>query len=108
MNKDKEGQFPVPDAYNISGGAMFYNMFDDIWSIYRPNRHKDSHDRVAEAHPMKVKKKKLAGRPLKTTITFDIARNIYLDGYLQSEDEITPVKAFQMSDERKKLFYDDI
>ncbi|MES3018202.1 MAG: CHC2 zinc finger domain-containing protein [Bacteroidota bacterium] len=35
IEKDKRtDEYPVPTLYNISGGAMFYNMFDNGLSIY--------------------------------------------------------------------------
>ena len=35
LPKDKDGNYPVPDGYNVSGSAHFYNKADNILAVHR-------------------------------------------------------------------------
>ncbi len=35
LAKDKEGNYPVPDGYSVSGSAHFYNKADNILAVHR-------------------------------------------------------------------------
>ena len=37
IEKDKNGGYPPPTAYDIAGGAMWRNKADNILCVYRPN-----------------------------------------------------------------------
>lgn len=37
LEKDKDGSYPAPTAYDIAGGAMWRNKADNILCVYRPN-----------------------------------------------------------------------
>lgn len=37
LQKDKDGTYPVPTAYDIAGGAMWYNKADVILCVHRPD-----------------------------------------------------------------------
>lgn len=37
LQKDKQGKYGVPEAYDIAGGAMWRNKADNILCIYRPD-----------------------------------------------------------------------
>lgn len=77
MYKRENGSYPCPTAYDISGGAMFNNMCDNILSIYRPNRHADPMDKEVEVHSLKIKKQKLVGRIGISRFMFDISSGRY-------------------------------
>ena len=87
MKKDADGRFPVPGAYDLSGGAMFNNMFDNIIAVFRPNRAKDPTDKMVEVHVHKIKKQKQVGRPGVWTGTFDFESN----RYFQISDNTNPL-----------------
>lgn len=70
MRKDKDGKYPEPDVYDLSGGAMFNNMFDNIGVVYRPNRHDNPKDGNVEVKFKKIKKQSLVGRPGETKLYF--------------------------------------
>lgn len=80
MQKNKsDGSYSPPTAYDISGGAMFYNMFDNIACIHRPHIHENSNDKSVLFWQQKVKKQKLVGRPNKVNFWFDVAKNRYYE-----------------------------
>ena len=37
LQKDKDGKYPAPTAYDIAGGAMWYNKADNILCVFRPD-----------------------------------------------------------------------
>ena len=37
LEKNKDGQYPPPTAYDIAGGAMWRNKADNILCVYRPD-----------------------------------------------------------------------
>jgi twinkle protein len=57
--KDKEGNYPVPDGYSVSGSAHFFNKADNIVAVHRD---KTNPDAPSEVHVQKVRSRWL-GRP---------------------------------------------
>lgn len=77
MSRNKNGDYDVPDMYDISGGAMWANKMDNIIVLHRPNFISDPMDTTVEVHVRKVKKQKLVGIPGLCTFTFSRKSNRY-------------------------------
>lgn len=52
MQRGKDGKYPVPTLYDISGSAQWYNMSDNGIVIYRD---RDSDDNLTEVHIQKIR-----------------------------------------------------
>lgn len=74
---NKDGSFPVPTRFNLSGGAMFNNGFDNIICVFRPNRHQDKKDPLVRIIFEKIKKKKLVGNEGQLDILYSAKENRY-------------------------------
>lgn len=57
MQKDQSGNYEVPTAYDISGSAHFYNVADNILSVYREFHNADNDISTTHVHVQKVKTK---------------------------------------------------
>jgi len=88
LTAQKDGTYAVPEAYNISGGAMFYNMMDNIIAIHRPNLKNDANDKLVECHVHKIKKRKLVGKPGQVNFYFDWRKG----RYYQFENSFNPME----------------
>lgn len=53
---------PVPDMYDIAGGAMWGNKCDQILSYYRPNFHLNKNDPQVKVFVQKLKRKRTGGQ----------------------------------------------
>lgn len=71
QQKNKLGGYDCPTAYDINGGAMFYNMMDNIWAVHRPNIFENKEDKLVEIHVHKIKKHKVVGKPGITNTYFN-------------------------------------
>lgn len=93
MAKTKDGNYDVPDIYDISGGAMWGNKMDNVLAVHRPNYIVDPKDSTVEIHVKKIKKQKLVGIP--GTCTFDFSRKTnryYQNGFNPLEPQPTQTK----------------
>lgn len=59
MQKAGDGNYPCPDVFDISGGAMWNNKIDNIFVYHRPYSVTDPRNSFCEFHSKKVKKQKL-------------------------------------------------
>ena len=57
MQKDNTGNYEIPTAYDISGSAHFYNVADNILSVYREFLNADNDVSTTHVHVQKVKTK---------------------------------------------------
>ena len=57
--KDRDGTYPVPDGYSVSGSAHFYNKADNIISIHRDM---SSPNGSTEVHVQKIRSRWLGNR----------------------------------------------
>ena len=90
MYKNKDGEYDVPDAYDIAGGAMWINKIDNLLSVHRPNYVKSPQDSTVEIHVKKIKKQKLVGIPGMKTFDFSRRQNrYYLNGNSPLDKPIT-------------------
>jgi twinkle protein len=60
----KDGnEYPMPDVFDLAGGAMWNNKADNILVYHRPNWSKDPTDRTCEFHSRKIRRQKIVGIP---------------------------------------------
>lgn len=57
-----ETRLPVPDAYDVAGGAMWANKMDNITTYYRPDWHENKDSPRVEIHTQKCKRKRTGGK----------------------------------------------
>lgn len=67
LMKDRDGQYPVPDGYSISGSAHWRNLSDMLITIHRDNPMIDQ----ASVYVGKVKQKDYGKAPSKVTLDYD-------------------------------------
>lgn len=71
MYKDNnEMDYKCPTAYQISGGAMWYNKAYTITSVHRPFNQSNKDDKSVIIDVQKVKSHKRAGRPASVNMKF--------------------------------------
>jgi twinkle protein len=57
--KDKDGTYPVPDGYTVSGSAHFYNKADNIIAVHRDVNNPNAQ---TEVHVQKIRSRWLGNR----------------------------------------------
>ena len=87
MSKTPNGNYDVPDIYDIAGGAMWGNKMDNIIAVHRPNYITDPKDTAVEIHVKKIKKQKLVGIPGMCAFDFSRKTNRYY------QDDNNPLEA---------------
>lgn len=92
LQKSKDGKYSEPSPYEISGGSMFYNAFDNIFCVHRPNYDANKADKLVTVNQWKVKKQKRVGIPDSHNFIFDRTTNRYNDSYNNTIDEEKDVK----------------
>jgi len=61
--KDAKGNYECPDVFDIAGGAMNNNKYDNILIYHRPYRGEDPMMADAELHSKKNRRQKVVGKP---------------------------------------------
>jgi len=85
LKKNKDGKYDCPDAYDLSGGAMWNNKCDNVIAFHRPNI-KDLYLACeGELHIQKIKKQALVGVPGSVNLRFDRMLNRFIE-----QDGTTP------------------
>ena len=88
MNKSANGEYPCPDTYDLSGGAMWYNMVDNMLVVHRPNAQSHPDDKMVTVKILKIKKKKLVGK----TGEVDMYFRVNAARYYQCKDDFNPLE----------------
>lgn len=107
LRRDKDGKFPVPEIYDIAGGAMWGNKMDNIMVIDRPNIKTDPFDSNVNVIVRKIKKQRLVGIPGICNFTFNRKFNRY---YIDDENPLdggvkimqTPKRLFEKKKEEQQ------
>jgi len=73
MHKDATGNYPCPDVFDLSGGAMWNNKMYNILVYHRPNHQQDPNSPQCEVHTKKIKRQKIVGK--KGTLEMEYIRN---------------------------------
>lgn len=72
MRKDPDGNYPMPDVFDLADGAMWNNKMDNILIFHRPNHQKDPTSPICELATKKIRRQKQVGK--KGTIEFELYR----------------------------------
>lgn len=72
LRKDGD-EYPMPDVFDLAGGAMWNNKADNILVYHRPNWSKDPTDRTCQFRSRKIRRQKIVGIP--GMIEFEYNRN---------------------------------
>ena len=59
MQKNGDGNYPMPDVFDLAGGAMWANKMDNIMMYHRPLNLTDPSSPMCEIETKKVKKQRL-------------------------------------------------
>jgi len=76
LYKDKDGKYPVPTPYDISGSAHYRNKADNCITVWRNVGGVDQ--AVADIHIQKIKLKEV-GKVGLVSLRFDVVTNSYID-----------------------------
>ena len=99
IKKDKDGNYEIPDIYNLSGGAMWSNKCDNVVCVYRPYWNTDRDNPMVWVESQKIKKQRLCGRPGKTIMEFDWKTLRYNEA-----SEISPLNPIKIAKKADKDF----
>lgn len=61
--RKENGEYPMPDVFDLAGGAMWNNKMDNILVYHRPNHSKDPTDRTCVFCSKKIRRQKQVGKP---------------------------------------------
>lgn len=78
MQKGSDGNYIMPDVYDLAGGGMWNNKIDNIICIHRPYASTDKANNTCYFESQKIKKRKLCGDPGRVVCNFDISSMRYL------------------------------
>lgn len=73
MHKDASGNYPCPDVFDLSGGAMWNNKMYNILVYDRPGHQQDPTNPYCQIHTKKIKRQKIVGK--KGTIDMEYMRS---------------------------------
>jgi twinkle protein len=85
MQKDKDGNYPVPRPYDISGSAHWYNKADNCITVWRDVVNAPEN---VELHIQKVRFKS-TGKPGIVHLTYDNKTSTYSERYVTN---VTPIR----------------
>lgn len=75
MVKNKDGKYDIPEAYDISGGAMWRNKADNILCVFRP----DMSQSYTEVHIQKVRFKRNGTMGATLKFKFHVGTSTYIE-----------------------------
>lgn len=82
LYKDKDGKYPVPTPYDISGSAHYRNKADNAITVWRNVGHDDQ--TVADVHVQKIRFKEV-GKVGLCSLRFDPVAGCFIDDIDQSK-----------------------
>ena len=82
LQKDKNGQYPVPTPYDVSGGAHWNNQADNILSVWRDRSVRDS---PVQIHIQKIRFKK-NGRLGMAHLVYDTLTGQFKDSTIPTKE----------------------
>lgn len=89
MSKDSSGEYPCPDIYDMSNGAMWSNKIDNLVIIHRPFGVTKPDDPTCEFHSKKIKKQKQVG--IRGSSTFYLNRAIRRYMFSKEKDPMSTI-----------------
>jgi hypothetical protein len=81
MMKASDGNYPCPDVYDLTDGAMWNNKMDNILVYHRPFAQTDPQNPTCEFHSKKIRRQKVVGK--KGFVLFEMlfrSRRFYFNG----------------------------
>ncbi len=81
MQKGADGNYPCPDVFDLSDGAMWSNKMDNILVYHRPFAQTDPQNPTCEFHSKKIRRQKVVGK--KGFIIFEMlfrTRRFFVNG----------------------------
>ena len=103
-----DGNYACPGAYDLAGGAMWFNKLDNMLVTYRPLYRTDSKNPITEFESQKIKKQTLVGRPGTTKLYFNILTNRYEEAAFGEESgSISPFDSDYDKITSESFFYGD-
>lgn len=101
MHKDSSGNYPCPDVFDLSGGAMWNNKMYNILVYHRPNHQQDPTSPAAELHFKKIKRQKIVGEKGSIDMEFIRARRRFI---IDGVDVLTEITRQTMNKEEEPPF----
>lgn len=89
MQKDKEGNYPVPRPYDISGSAHWYNKADNCITVWRDVV---NNPESVEIHVQKVRFK-ARGKPGIVNLEYDTKTSTYREAY--RAPNVRPIRSYR-------------
>jgi twinkle protein len=99
LYKDKDGRYPVPTPYDISGSAHYRNKADNAITVWRNVGHDDQD--VADIHVQKIRFKEV-GKVGLCSLRFDRNSGVFVDDIDQSKRRKALEENIIISTERLK------
>ena len=75
LEKDKNGNYPPPTAYDIAGGAMWRNKADNILCVFRPDMKNSS----TEVYVQKIRFRRNGKAGATLRYVFHVGTSTYID-----------------------------
>jgi twinkle protein len=94
LKKNAKGFYDCPDAYDLSGGAMWNNKCDNILAIHRPTITDEYLSTQTEFHSQKIKKQSLVGIPGIAILDFNRVSNRYLENGRSPFNILQPIENY--------------
>lgn len=79
QQKNKDGGYDAPTAYDLHGGSMWYNKADNILCYHRPHIYDEEKSTIGMFISQKIKKQKLVGLPGEVELGYSRKNNRYLE-----------------------------
>ena len=86
--------YEMPSAYDLAGGAMWYNKLDNLIFVHRPHMISNPEDVTVTIRHSKIKKKQVVGKGGDATIEYYFTRGRY--GYMGFEPDFTNVEGLDI------------
>lgn len=81
LTKQANGNYPCPDVYELTDGAMWNNKLDNIQVYHRPLRQTDPLNPLCEIHSKKIRRQKTVGKIGVANIEYNYKKRRYeIDG----------------------------
>lgn len=75
LEKNKDGEYPLPTAYDIAGGAMWRNKADNILCVFRP----DLQSGAVEVHVQKIRFRRNGKAGAMMRYVYHVGTSTYVD-----------------------------
>ena len=78
MTKANDGNYPCPDVYDLTDGAMWNNKMDNILVYHRPLAQTDPQNPMCEFHSKKIRRQKTVGKKGYSIFEMDFLKRRYI------------------------------